>query len=264
MDKKKLWIFLHPPRTGGGTLLNILLLKVPKDEILSTSVIRYQKNPEKFDSKKIRFIIGHATYYGIHNLVPDKKPRYFIFLRDPAERIVSHYNAKMMKEKEPIPFDDWYKNQIKNEMVHVLDLKYRGSASTRIHTPNIFVPLLRKLNYRTTYLIQSIFFNVFGLNKKNDPKKLENAKKLLDVCWFVGIIENSDKDIPFLLKEMGLKEAKWEKETLSKKILILDDVLRKKIYEENPLDWELYNYALKLRGMSINSLSERKTKARKS
>lgn len=260
MDKKTVWIFLHPPRTGGGTLLNTLLVRVPKEEILSTSVIRYQKDPEKFDPKKIRFIIGHATYYGIHNLVPDKTPKYFIFLRDPAERLVSHYNVKMMKEQNPIPFDKWYKNQIRNEMVHVLDLKYKGSASTRIHTPNIFVPLLRKLSYKTTYMIQSVVFNILRLNKRDDYGKLENAKKLLDACWFVGIIENSDKDIPYLLKEMGLKEAKWEKESLSKKILILDDKLRKKIYEENPLDWELYNYALKLRGMTIDSLSERKNK----
>lgn len=259
MKDNSLWIFLHPPRTGGGTLLNTLLKRVPKEEILSTSLVRYNLDSAKFDKKKIRFMIGHATYYGIHKLVPEKTPRYFIFLRDPAERIVSHYNAKMIKETRLIPFNEWYKNQIKNEMVHVIDLKFKGSESTTINTPRIFIPLLKKLNYKSFYMLQSILFKILGLtksNKNNDLKKLENAKKLLDFCWFVGIIEKSDEDIPFLLKEMGIKNAKWEKETLSKKVLILNEELRQKIYRENPLDLELYNYALKLRESKIKSLKK--------
>ncbi len=246
MRNKVLWIYLHPPRTGGGTVLNTLEREIPKKEIFSTSVVRYQKNPEKFDKNKIRFIIGHATYYGIHKLIPDKNPKYFVFLRDPAERLISHYNGKMLNEKKLIPFDKWYKNQIKNELVHFLDLKYKGSNATRIHVSKIFLPILRNMNYKKTYFIQTIMFNLFGLNKKNDLKKLENAKKLLDLCWFVGIIENSDRDVPFLFKSMGLKNAEWRKTTLPKKIIKVDDKLRKKIYRENPLDVELYNYALKL------------------
>ena len=261
MENKILWIFLHPPRTGGGTLLNTLLKRVPKDEIISTSLVRYKLDSEKFDPKKVRFMIGHATYYGIHKLIPEKTPRYFIFLRDPAERIVSHYNAKMIHEKNLIPFGIWYKNQIKNEMVHVLDLKFKGSESTTIHTPRIFIPLIKKLNYKSFYFIQSIAFNLFGLtkrNKKTDFKKLENAKKLLDLCWFVSIIENSDEDIPFLLNKMGIKKAKWEKETLSKKVLILNDKLREKIYKENPLDVQLYKYALKVREEKLKLIKKSK------
>lgn len=256
MNDNTLWIYLHPPRTGGHTILNTLLKRVPKDEIISTSVARYQKNFSKFDPNKVRFIIGHATYYGIHKLVPNKNPKYFIFLRDPAERLVSHYNAKMMDEKNPIPFDEWYKNQIKNEMVHFLDLKFKGSESSRIHTPKFFMPIIRRLNYKTTYLIQTVIFNLLGLNKKNDPKKLENAKRLLDLCWFVGIIENSDEDVPFLFNALGIKNPKWEKVTLRKKIIKIDDKLREKIYRENPLDVELYKYALQLRKGAKKLLNE--------
>ena len=255
MDNKTLWIYLHPPRTGGITLLNTLLNRIPKDEILSTSLVRYNLDPGKFDPGKLKLITGHATYYGIHKISPNKEPRYFIFLRDPAERLVSHYNAKMIDEKNPIPFDEWYKNQIKNEMVHFLNLKYKGSGSSRLHTPKILLPFIRKLNYKTTYLIQTIIFNLLGLNRKNDSKKLENAKKLLDLCWFVGIIENSDEDIPFLFNAMGIKNAKWKKVTLSKKLIQVNDKLRKKIYDENPLDVELYKYALDLnRKQKLNKI----------
>ena len=84
--------------------------------------------------------------------------------------------------------------------------------------------------------------------KKNDFKKLENAKKLLDLCWFVGIVEESDKDFKVLFDSMGLKNVKWEKSDAPyKRVLKLDDELRENIYKENPLALELYNYALNIR-----------------
>ncbi len=255
MKSNDLWIFLHPPRTGGNTIIETIIKEYPKEEIYLPSVTRYQKNPETFNPNKVRFMLGHATYYGMHKLVPNKNPKYFVVLRDPAERLISHYNAKMQNEQNKIPFDKWYKNQIKNEMVHVLDLKYNGSPSTRINTPNMFMPLIRKLNYKTTYSLQTAYFKIKGLNKKNDVKKLENAKKLLDACWYVAITEKSDKDFPFLLKSMGVKNTKYVNDGESKKILVLDDKLRQKIYQENPLDWELYNYALDLREKKLNQIS---------
>jgi len=156
----------------------------------------------------------------------------------------------MIHEKNLIPFGIWYKNQIKNEMVHVLDLKFKGSESTTIHTPRIFIPLIKKLNYKSFYFIQSIAFNLFGLtkrNKKTDFKKLENAKKLLDLCWFVGILEKSEEDFKFLFDAIGLKNIKWKKsDDPYKEPQKINDELRQKIYKENPLDLKLYQYALKL------------------
>ncbi len=247
MDDNTLWIYLHPPRTGGGTILNTLEREIPKEEIFSTSVVRYQKKPEKFDPNKVRFIIGHATYYGIHKLVPSRNPKYFIFLRDPAERIVSYYNAKMLETKKIIPFEDWYKKQMKNDMVHFMNLKYKGYASSRTPVPSVFMPIIRKLNYKAFFFLQTIALKFMNKTKKIELSKLENAKKLLDLCWFVGIIENSDEDVPFLFKSMGLKNPEWKKTTLSKKVIKVDDKLRKKIYDENLLDVELYNYAQNLR-----------------
>jgi len=252
MNKNILWIFLHLPRTGGNTLIEAIRKRIPKEEVFLSSVVRYEKNPKKLDKNKVRFMLGHATYYGMHKFIPNKYPRYFAFLRDPAERLVSHYNAKMQNEEKKISFDKWYKNQIKNEMVHILDLKLKGSGATRIKTPNILFPILRKLNYKTTYFIQTIIFNFFRLNKKNDLKKLKNAKKLLDLCWFVGISENSKADFKFLLDAMEIKKEELIDEGISKKVIKVDDKLRKKIYKDNPLDVELYNYALKLRKLNPN------------
>lgn len=257
MDDKTLWIFLHPIRSGGGTILEYLRERIPADEISFTSEVRYKfDNAKKPDKNKVRFMLGHATYYGIHTLTPNKEPRYFIFLRDPAERVISYYNAKMQEIGKKIPFDIWYKNQMKNDLTNFLDLKYKGSESTRIHTPKIFMPIVRKLNYKAFYFLQTLVSNIFKTNKKKEPKKLENAKRLLNACWFVGIIENSKKDLKFLFKEMGLKNPKWTNKGAAKKTLELDDKLKKKIYDENKLDVEIYRYALKLNKQKRHSLKK--------
>ena len=247
MKDNILWIFIHPIRSGGGTILEYLRERIPADEISFTSEVRYKfDNAKKLNKNKVRFMLGHATYYGIHKLAPDKSPRYFIFLRDPAERVISYYNAKMQEVGKKIPFDIWYKNQMKDDLVNFLDLKYRGSESSRINTPKIFMPIVRRLNYKTFYFIQTTISRVLRSNRSGERKKLENAKKLLDLCWFVGIVENSKEDFKFLFKEMGLKNPKWTNKGASKKILELNEHLRKKIYDENKLDVEIYNYALKL------------------
>ena len=253
MKKNNLWIFLHVPRTGGGTL-EVMLEEVPKNEVLLTSNIRYKSRIQKIDEDKLRFILGHATYFGIHKNFPEKNARYFVFLRDPAERQVSHYNTKMQHEKKLIPFEIWSNNQVKNEMVHFLDLKFKGSASSSIYGSKFFLPIIRRLNYRRTYLIHSIIFKILGLNKKNDLNKLKNAKKLLKICWFVGITGKSGEDFNFLLNSMGIKKKELVREGKSKEILRLNKSLREKIYKENPLDVELYNYALSLRKMKTSYL----------
>lgn len=254
--KEPLWIFLHVPRTGGNTLSEAIGKRFPKEEVLMTSHIRY--HPAKVDFSKLRFIFGHATYYGIHEKVPDREPRYFTFLRDPAERQISHYNIKMQYEKDIIPFEEWNKNQVRNEMVHYLDLKFKGSESSSIRGTKIFMPIIRMMNYRIVYFLHSLFFKVFGLNKKNDLKKLENAKKMLDLCWFVGLTEKSKEDFDFLIKSMGLKRLDFIRQGKSKRILELNDELRNQIYKENPLDVELYNYAIELREKKLNSMKGEK------
>lgn len=252
MNQEPLWIFLHVPRTGGNTLSEALAKKFPKEEVLLTTDIRY--HPAKVDYSRLKFILGHSTYYGIHEKVPDKEARYFTFLRDPAERRVSHYNRKMQYEKEVIPFEEWNKNQVRNEMVHFLDLKFKGSESSSIRGTKIFMPLIRRLNYKMVYFLHSLFFKIFGLNRKNDLRKLENAKKILDLCWFVGVTEKTREDFDFLVKSMGIKKLNLVRDGKSKRILKLNDELRAKIYKENPLDVELYNYALELREKKLNTL----------
>ena len=259
MKNNILWVFIHPIRSGGNTLIEFIKEKVPKEEYLLASVVRYQKNPEEINKDKIRFLLGHATYYGMHNLVPGKQPRYFIIVRDPAERVVDYYNAKMEMVDKKIPFDVWYKNQMKNDLVNFLDLKYSGSESTRVHTPKFFMPVIRRLNYKAFYFLQTLALKILKIKKEDERKKLENAKKLLELCWFVGVLEKSKEDFGFILKQMRFKNPKWGNDAAVKiKTIEINDKIRQKIYEENKLDVELYKYALELRKKKIKEITSKK------
>ncbi len=67
--------------------------------------------------EKAKFISGHAAYYNLHKLVPNKKPRFLTLVRDPAERLISLYNKQMSFDKIKIPFEKWYASRRKHEMI---------------------------------------------------------------------------------------------------------------------------------------------------
>ncbi len=249
MKDNKLWIFIHAPRTGGTSLITYIKQSVPKEEIIVPSNIRYGFESPDFDKKKARFILGHATYYGIHQEFSGKKPIYFTFLRDPAERIVSFYNEKFKNYpgSEIVPFEKWYKSQPKNELVRFYNLKLQGSESSHIKIPKILAFFLKfiKIGYKLSNFLQSSIRKVHPYSQTN--KDLENAKIFLDKCHFVAIIENSKEDSKFLFKLMGIKGVKWERSsTYRKKIIDTNEKIREMIYRDNPLDYKLYKYALEL------------------
>ncbi len=252
---KILWIFLHLPKTGGTTFSHHLINNLKKEEVLLTSKLRYGLISDDIKKDRVRVILGHATYYGIHKLFPNKNPRYIVFLRDPAERFASSYNFEMRtKEGGNTSFQEWYGSQIKNEMVYFLDMKYRGKEGAKANLPRPTLNLFAKLfqNKRVYLLFQKIYryyTYIFQSSDKTQKRKLENAKKLLDICWHVGFIEGLDKSLRLLFREIGVP-VKWKNENITtrkKRIFNLDEKTRKKVYEDNKYDKELYDYALSLR-----------------
>ena len=248
MENNDLWIFLHAPRTGGSTIIKYLTEAAPPGGVMMPSNLRYGEGKKNFDKSKVMFILGHATYWGMHKEFPGKNPKYFTFIRDPAERIVSYYNEKFKDypEDKIVPFDKWYESQPKNEMVRFFNLKLQGSASSHIKVPKFLTFLVRiiKGKYGAFNFLHSSFRKISRQVSKED---LENAKNLLDRCDFVGIIENAKEDSKFLFDMIGIKCPEWERSsTYKKKLVTPTDEIRKKVYKDNPLDYELYNYALEL------------------
>ena len=258
--KKYLYIFLHLPKTGGTTFSQHLIKNLKKDEIMSTSQLRYNLIPSNIKKDKIKAILGHATYYGIHKLFPNKTPRYIVFLREPADRFVSSYNFEMRtKEGANVPFWKWYKSQLKNEMVYFLDMKFRGKEGAKANLPRNTLPFFGKIfqNKKVYLFFQKIYgsyITFFQSSQKIQKRKLENAKKLLDQCWYIGFVSNLDRDLKFLFKEIGVP-TKWKNQNItekSKSFFKLDKKSREKIYNDNKYDKELFDYAISIKNKVKN------------
>lgn len=80
-------VFLHIPRTGGVTMVNILCRQYNK-----VWRIGEYELANKFAAIAGRFecIAGHIPY-GVHRLIPDTEVWYVTMLREPAERVASNY-----------------------------------------------------------------------------------------------------------------------------------------------------------------------------
>jgi hypothetical protein len=193
--------------------------------------------------KSIRYLYGHLTYYGIHDLF-DREPRYFIFLRHPVSRTLSHYNylvskrpdrLKYFKIMEPkdnriLPFEEWLTMDIppaSNHMSWFLSRRIEGDWMSDYHS---------------------------HLATRGD---LENAEELLSRMYFVGLTETK-YDLDFIYYKLKIKRI-LQNQNVSKSqhIFPLDpEILKNLILSRNKLDQELYDHAICLRKAKIATIKD--------
>jgi len=81
-------IFVHVPKTGGTSITNMI-----KGHLRGR--VEWETNDQGIVTNRARtFILGHIPY-GVHDCHPDRDPIYFTVLRDPVERLWSHYYSVM-------------------------------------------------------------------------------------------------------------------------------------------------------------------------
>lgn len=237
MNSNVIWVLLHLPKTGGTTFNGHMYKSMEWDrEFIHLGpwgdFYRSTKGKMPFEKRSVKeremaqVLAGHETYFGIHQLVPNKNPRYITFVRDPVSRLESLYNFEMthmqMRSGKVISFDEWYSSRSRNEMVEF-------------------------------YVSKSLEYTGHGIEK---------AMSTLDRCWFVGITEKLNRDIGFLFSKIGvppvwknyrvtgdansaLHDLKHPDVTVPRKYLSLDNRIKQMIYDENEEDVALYRYALK-------------------
>ena len=248
-----IYIFLHPPRSGGESFTKFISDHLSPEESLGVDNLTLS-SLTKERKRKIKFVFGHTSYYGIHKLFPNKTPKYFTVIRDPSEWYVSLYHSRMMDfpENKKQSFERWYSLKKRNDMTLYFDEVFREKDDS-VRLQFIIKKNLRRVldridrSKRLHTLLKSMRKKEF----KKDKEKiiLQNAKKLLDECLFVSITENLRNDIIYVCKLMGIKPdtKKFQvRSNIVRKLFKLDKKTKHKIYTENPLDSELYKYALKL------------------
>lgn len=244
-----LWIFLHIPKTGGTTFHGHCYHHLKWDEEFVHfgpwgDNYRKLKNRKKFEDREMQdrqkaiVLSGHKTYYGLHEFVPERDARYVTFLRDPAARCVSFYNFQASNKNE-MSFEEWYSEWY--------SVKHANQMMKFLHA-------------------------CCSPEDKTLPP-LKAVKSLLDKCFHVGLTETIDEDLAMLFTRIGIPTTwsnyrvnGYDKESLEglnhpgqarkiTKFVKLNDEITRRVYEDNPLDVELYEYAKEIRSKRLMGVS---------
>jgi hypothetical protein len=243
-------IFLHIPKTAGSSLSSCFnlnfdarerlymdagLMGLPPhapqravrwdDDLIRQTVCRAPENT--------RYIYGHLAFFGIHRwLKPPREARYFTFLRDPVERVVSLY--RFVKSR---PAHDWNAEITSNDWS--LEQWAAGSA------------WLERNDGQTRRLLlgceDTSIHDAALSSHRLERAHLEIAKARLREFWFVGLTETFDDDAHYLYGHFGFyRFAPDLVVNASPKSDAVSDYARRLIAQENLLDAELYQYAREL------------------
>jgi len=218
-------IFLHIPKTGGRSLQAILLRKYPSDEAIINAHDRLNEIAQWSDERKrkIRYLQGHLTY-GVHKLLP-QKCSYITTLRDPIERVISHY---------------YFMKRATNHSLNKIILQQNMNLEDYIKSG-----VSNELNNDQTKIIAGI--------PKKSPIQLDEmlriAKNNIDKEFLaVGVLEEFNKTLLMLKKHLDLQNIFYgirnqtierpQQEQISNRTLQI-------INENNYADIELYDHVKK-------------------
>lgn len=228
-DRQQLYLFIHLPKSAGSSFnkhcnkhfsqknrltISPQILEVANNDIkkIITQTKKYfkQLNPNK--KKDLLYITGHNLPYGLHRLVSNqKKPFYFTFLRDPAQRITSLYNY----------YSQWYENDLdpqknNNQLYNQILLINKRRPNFLKWYQQKFLPAKNKFPNPSC----TTFYKKLGFLA---PGKV--TKKTAQKCWqkfsFVGLTESFDDDAAYLYHLLGINKF-FVKQNISQKYFRLD------------------------------------------
>lgn len=237
------YLFAHVAKCGGTTLVHTLG-RVGKGAIClgdafdTRSAVRAEAErlvqARRLKPDQVRLFFGHRVHYGLHELSA-LPPRYFTFLRHPHTRVISLYNhhcgiadtpghphqqrdsAIVGPRESRIDFLTWLLNHYTgNHMVRFLSAAMQGESTA----PQ-------------------------GAMTEQD---LQLAQQFLDLCWFVGLTEQSESDVLHVCRSIGVRPpAKRSNVSTIYQDRTDDPNFIAAINDSDALDLRLYAYALERR-----------------
>jgi glycosyltransferase involved in cell wall biosynthesis len=221
-------VFLHIPKTAGSTLLRILereyegqpTFRLYGDVDTGIQALRSMTEEER---RQLRLVVGHMGF-GIHRFLPGPST-YVTLLRDPVERIVSHYHYVKAH-----PADAGNTRAL--EGVDSLDGYVGASVFARI------------VNNGQTRLLGS---DVLAAGDPADETTLDRAKATIDRRdVVVGLQDRFDESLLLLIRGFGWGFPAFRRENVGRNrpaTAELSAATLELIRERNALDIALYDYA---------------------
>ncbi len=223
-NKAKLF-FLHIPKTAGTTLHSIIIRNYTKDNLYTWNAIRFPNALLELDKnkrEKISVFKGHFPY-GVHTLLTQQDIAYFTLLRNPTDRVISHYN-QLIRSPNHHFYQEWAKHQYT-----LLQLLENGKL---IYLNNMMVRMISgKLNEPWD-----------EINDAHLHLAIQNLEMHFPI---VGIQEQFDEFLLLLCQQYGWRFPYYRKQQVLKKTsasYIPDENTRLAIKQHNQLDEKLYAY----------------------
>lgn len=234
LEEEKTVFFLHIPKCAGTTLTEEIIKKKFKPHQLiifyqqgTQELIRRLKEMPLREQKKIKCIAGHFAF-GIHHFYTARPVTYITLLRDPVERVISHYYYVLRRT-------DHYLHNTVHEKKYSLKEYLENKLSV-------------ELNNGQTRILAGIGWGAqFG---QCTPAMLDQAKENLHNYFsVVGISEQFTQFIGKVNLKLGWKIPPFQKQNVSENRLKQEDIdgeTLEIIKHYNRLDLELYRYACSL------------------
>ena len=248
--------FVHIPRTGGGTVSSA----ISKNYDRLKSVGNIQKGPEKTRSGLENVAAKPGQWQAVGDHVPlglfrrylPADTRYMTILRDPVDRVLSHYHFHAQAGDPPgsrgaVKLRGLWEQLLNNERTELggPDETISLGGDTEF---SLEEGLKRRIciydNFMTRFLWGGD--SIYG---ELPPDALERAKDNIADFWFVGFRERLDESIVLLGRKLGIGLMPYYLRHVSTKRPPIEETsreLRALVAEHNALDIELYRFAREL------------------
>lgn len=256
---KKLYVFIHIPKTAGSTVNSIFYWFFPIDRIIKgvsknlnfrTLIVwdtEFDENGGRSSSidsisrgipNRLKLIHGHLPMGVVRS---SKEIIPFTFLREPVSRVMSFYNY------------------VSNNENHHLHEFIRGNDIQTIIDRTIELD-----NLQTRFLCGLETFKI-PVGKLNDGHLEKAIDNLQNVIVSFGLVERFDESLLLMQKEMGIKKKPlYVTKNISEKKRIRKESAADNIIDtlkkQNQLDIKLYDFAYELfnkRMEKIDSLDDK-------
>ncbi|MEO9459483.1 MAG: sulfotransferase family 2 domain-containing protein [Sulfitobacter sp.] len=230
-------VFLHLPKTGGRSLVEVINANIPRAKIFP--YVEWNKIVDNISKQKDYYHFRGHLFYEIGNII-NRPVKYITMMRNPIDRIVSQYRFIC---RTP---DHKRYNKVK-------DMSFREFISEK-GNHRCYIRFLTYVPRQTG----SLPYSDEMIPQKNRRSAVELAKERLDGFEFVGITEKFSESLDVFSGRFG-----WPKPGILPRNNASPDYDRieltssdiRLIQEYSADDIEIYDYACRLLEDSVSKLS---------